>query len=218
MGVEGGPPVAAPEQHAARTPAEESQGGPPSAHAAGVLRAESADDGPTGEGRRAQEELARTDAAKRRDAEVPEARDAVVPSARDAEAPRAATPTAGDVHASAREREAPAGRTGAEGRAVVGATPAGADAGGGLSSAGGVESSAHGVEVGGAAVAADVERRGRVARVREGARERVGRARDEALVALEETPDDSGLRFVVAAVVLFLLFAFLLLLSTTVLR
>jgi hypothetical protein len=42
--------------------------------------------------------------------------------------------------------------------------------------------------------------------------------RDEALVALEETPDDAGLRFVVAAVALFLLAAFLLFLSLTVLR
>jgi hypothetical protein len=42
--------------------------------------------------------------------------------------------------------------------------------------------------------------------------------RDEALVALEETPDDSGLRFVVIAVALFALFLLFLLLSTTVLR
>jgi hypothetical protein len=62
------------------------------------------------------------------------------------------------------------------------------------------------------------ERRGRVARVREGTRVRVGRMRDEALVALEETPDDSGLRFVVAAAALFLGFLLLLFLSTTILR
>src|SRR2546423_888382 len=68
-----------------------------------------------------------------------------------------------------------------------------------------------------ARVAAD-DMRGRVARVREGARERVGRMRDDALVALEETPDDSGLRFVVVAAVLFVLFLFFLFLSTTVLR
>ena len=71
---------------------------------------------------------------------------------------------------------------------------------------------------GGAAEAADVERRGRVARVREVTRERVGRMRDEALVALEETPDDAGLRFVVVAVALFLLSALLLFLSVAVLR
>lgn len=60
--------------------------------------------------------------------------------------------------------------------------------------------------------------RGRVARVREGTRARVGRMRDEAIVVLEETPDDSGLRFVVAAAALFVLFVVLLFLSTTVLR
>lgn len=62
------------------------------------------------------------------------------------------------------------------------------------------------------------ERRGRVARVREGTRARVVKARDEARVVLEETPDDSGLRFVVVAVVVFALFLFLLFMSTTVLR
>ncbi|MDT5296458.1 MAG: hypothetical protein QOJ76_3338, partial [Acidobacteriota bacterium] len=59
---------------------------------------------------------------------------------------------------------------------------------------------------------------GRVARVREGTRVRVERMRDEALVALEETPDDSGLRFVVAAAALFLVFLVILFLSTTILR
>ena len=62
------------------------------------------------------------------------------------------------------------------------------------------------------------DKRGRVARAREGARERVSRMRDDALVVLEETPDDSGLRFVVVAAVLFVLFLFFLFLSTTVLR
>jgi hypothetical protein len=60
--------------------------------------------------------------------------------------------------------------------------------------------------------------RGRVARVREGTRARVGKMREDALVVLEETPDDSGLRFVVAAAALFLVFLFILFLSTTVLR
>ncbi|MBV9923932.1 MAG: hypothetical protein JOZ96_02755 [Acidobacteria bacterium] len=60
--------------------------------------------------------------------------------------------------------------------------------------------------------------RGRVARVREGTKARVGRMREEAIVALEETPDDSGLRFVFAAAALFVLFLVLLFLSTTVLR
>jgi hypothetical protein len=62
------------------------------------------------------------------------------------------------------------------------------------------------------------ELRGRVARVREGTRARVGRMREEAIVVLEETPDDSGLRFVLAAAALFVLFIVLLFLSTTVLR
>jgi hypothetical protein len=69
------------------------------------------------------------------------------------------------------------------------------------------------------------ERRGRVARVREGTRARVEntrarveRVRDDALDALEETPDDSGLRFVVVTVFLFALFLLFLFLSVTVLR
>ncbi|MDT7809467.1 MAG: hypothetical protein QOJ70_3280 [Acidobacteriota bacterium] len=69
----------------------------------------------------------------------------------------------------------------------------------------------------GAAAAAE-RARGRVARVREGTRARVGKMKDEALVVLEETPDDSGLRFVVAAAALFLIFLLVLFLSTTVLR
>ncbi|HEX6184645.1 MAG TPA: zinc ribbon domain-containing protein [Pyrinomonadaceae bacterium] len=69
---------------------------------------------------------------------------------------------------------------------------------------------------GGDAAAGDV--RGRVARVREGTRARVEKMRDEAIVVLEETPDDSGLRFVLAAAALFGVFLLLLFLSTTVLR
>ncbi|HKG15658.1 MAG TPA: hypothetical protein VKB12_20225, partial [Pyrinomonadaceae bacterium] len=76
-----------------------------------------------------------------------------------------------------------------------------------------------------AASEASEDRRGRVARVREGTRARVEntrarveRVKGEALVALEETPDDSGLRFVAVAVVLFVLFVLFLLLSVTVLR
>ncbi|MBV9924466.1 MAG: zinc ribbon domain-containing protein [Acidobacteria bacterium] len=60
--------------------------------------------------------------------------------------------------------------------------------------------------------------RGRVARVREGTKARVGRMREEAIVVLEETPDDSGLRFVVVAAALFILSLVLLFLSTTFLR
>jgi hypothetical protein len=69
------------------------------------------------------------------------------------------------------------------------------------------------------------DKRSRVARVRETTRARVETTRarvekmkDDALVALEETPDDSGLRFVVVAVAVFLLFLLILLLSTTILR
>jgi hypothetical protein len=73
--------------------------------------------------------------------------------------------------------------------------------------------------------AAVEESRGRVARVREGTRARVEntrarveRVRDDALVALEETPDDSGLRFVLVTAFLFALFLLFLFLSVTVLR
>jgi len=62
------------------------------------------------------------------------------------------------------------------------------------------------------------DHRGRVARVRDGTRARVGRMREEAIVVLEETPDDSGLRFVLAAAALFVVFVVLLFLSTTVFR
>nr|MDQ5836850.1 hypothetical protein [Acidobacteriota bacterium] len=81
-----------------------------------------------------------------------------------------------------------------------------------------VETQAAAVGVGFAAGAPGEEARGRGARVREGTRARVGKMRDEALVVLEEAPDDSGLRFVIAAVALFALFLFLLFLSTIVFR
>jgi hypothetical protein len=75
------------------------------------------------------------------------------------------------------------------------------------------------------ASAAVEDRRGRVARVRETTRARVDQTRarvekmkDDAIVALEETPDDSGLRFVIVAVVVFVLSLLILLLSVTVLR
>jgi hypothetical protein len=73
--------------------------------------------------------------------------------------------------------------------------------------------------------AAVEERRGPGARVREGTRARVEntrarveRVRDDARVALEETPDDSGLRFVLVTAFLFALFLLFLFLSVTVLR
>lgn len=73
-------------------------------------------------------------------------------------------------------------------------------------------------EAGVEAAAVPGDARGRVARVREGTRARVEKMRDEAIVVLEETPDDSGLRFVLAAAALFVVFLLLLFLSTTVLR
>jgi hypothetical protein len=88
-----------------------------------------------------------------------------------------------------------------------------------------VETQAAGVGADADGVASGEEARGRVARVREGARERVGVARervgrmkDDALVALEEPADDSGLRFVLTAAALFVVFLVILLLSTTILR
>jgi len=183
--------------------------------AAGVAGAESASDA-VGEGR------ARTDAPSTREPEVPKAHVAEAPdsgarSTRETGAPRAAAPTTRDVYATAREREAPMGPTVAEGRAGVEAASAGTDAGVGPPGTGDGSAVAGG-EAGDEAGDAGVEGRGRVARVREVTRERVGRMRDEALFALEEMPDDAGLRFVVVAVVLFLLSAFFLFLSVTFLR
>ena len=54
--------------------------------------------------------------------------------------------------------------------------------------------------------------------MRENTRARVGRIREEALVVLEEAPDDSGMRFVLLAVAAFVLFVVVLFLSTKVLR
>jgi hypothetical protein len=208
--------------------------------AAGGASAEPAGGGAREE-RRAAEAPARADAPSTREVEAPStretespaARDAAGPGARETEAPRATTPTTRDVHVTS--REAPAARTVAEGRAGAEAVAPDKDAGRGLTGAGGGSPGAGGGSPGagdglagagggeagaaaGAAGVADAERRGRVARVREVTRERVGRMRDEALVALEETPDDAGLRFVVVAVALFLLSALLLFLSVAVLR
>ncbi len=67
---------------------------------------------------------------------------------------------------------------------------------------------------GGAVVGVEAKRRRAGAVVKENIMPRVERMREEALVVLEETPDDAGLRFVAAAVVLFLLFLLFLFLST----
>jgi hypothetical protein len=62
-------------------------------------------------------------------------------------------------------------------------------------------------------VGAEASRRRAGAVVKENIMPRVERMREEALVVLEETPDDAGLRFVIIAVVFFLLFLLLLFLS-----
>ncbi len=82
---------------------------------------------------------------------------------------------------------------------------------------GDVDEGAADLNVADAAGAAGVEaarRRRAGAVVKENIMPRVERMREEALVALEETPDDAGLRFVAAAVVLFLLFLLFFFLST----
>jgi hypothetical protein len=81
------------------------------------------------------------------------------------------------------------------------------------------ETAARTFDDGGLRETADAGRSRRAAaRVRETVMPRVEKMREEALVVLDETPDDSGLRFVLIAVVLFGLFLLFLLLSTTVLR
>ena len=52
--------------------------------------------------------------------------------------------------------------------------------------------------------------------VKESIAPRVERVRDRSLVMLDEAPDDSGLRFVIIAAVLFALFIFLLVLNTVI--
>ena len=99
--------------------------------------------------------------------------------------------------------------------AALGPEPAGVGAPRSHEGAGPASAEA-GEEVADAGRAGDL--RGRVARVREGTRARVGRMREEAIVVLEETPDDPGLRFVLVAALLFVVFLVLLFLSTTVLR
>lgn len=58
------------------------------------------------------------------------------------------------------------------------------------------------------------ERGGRAAAVREGLRPRVEKVREASIVMLEEASDDSGLRFILVAVVLFILFLLFLFLHT----
>jgi hypothetical protein len=125
------------------------------------------------------------------------------PAAREAESFQ--SPPTREFQAFAQARENAGARTGAG----VGpeAPGAGADPGG-MPEAGAVDASQ----------VAAVEGLRRVARAKEKARARVERMREEALVTLEEPPDDSGLSFILIAVVCFAIFVLLLYLSTTVIR
>jgi cobalamin biosynthesis Mg chelatase CobN len=82
---------------------------------------------------------------------------------------------------------------------------------------GGVANAASGDVAAGASAAA-ADDRSRVARVREDARARAERVRERARVAFDDSPEDASARFVVAAVVLFLVFLVFLFLSLKVLR
>jgi hypothetical protein len=142
------------------------------------------------------------------------------PRTRDVEVVRDAVPPTRDVYVSALEGERAVEREHVDGSdAVKDASPLP-----GTGEAAAVAVSASAVEDDVVGPLAD-DGRGRVARVRENTRARVentklrvGKMRDEALVVLEETPDDSGLRFVAVAVAVFLLFVIFLFFSTSVLR
>lgn len=143
------------------------------------------------------------------------------PRTRDVEVARDAAPTTRDVYVPALEGELAVEREHVDGSGAVGAASPLPGAG---EIAAGVVVNASAVEDDDAGSSAADDGRGRVARARENTRARVentkvrvGKMRDEALVALEETPDDSGLRFVVFAVVVFLLFVLFLFFSTSVL-
>jgi hypothetical protein len=148
------------------------------------------------------------------------------PKTRDVEAMRDVAPTTRDAYVPAREEEGTIEREGIDESDAVGAAPSswgevGADA----TVASAVEDDDGVSAVEGDDEVSAVEGRGRVARVRENARVRVestkaraAKMRDEALVVLEETPDDSGLRFVLVAVGVFIIFVLLLFFSTSVLR
>jgi zinc-ribbon domain len=141
------------------------------------------------------------------------------PKTRDVEVGRDDAPTTRDIYLPALEGEQIVGEHVDASSAVGDASPL---PGAGEAAASGVNASA--VEGDAVGLPAD-DSRSRVARVRENTRARVentkvrvGKMRDEALVALEETPDDSGLRFVLVAVAVFLLFVLFLFFSTSVLR
>ncbi len=64
--------------------------------------------------------------------------------------------------------------------------------------------------------AVEATRRRAASVVKESIAPRVERVRDRSIVMLEEPPDDSGLRFVIIAAVLFAFFIFLLVLHTVI--
>jgi len=127
------------------------------------------------------------------------------PKTRDVQVGRDAAPATRDVYVPALEGERPVEQEQVDESGAVGAA-------------------SQLPEAGDAAGSPTDDSRGRVARARENTmarventKLRVGKMRDEALVILEETPDDSGLRFVLFAVAVFLFFVLLLFFSTSVL-
>ncbi len=124
------------------------------------------------------------------------------PTPAEVEAPE--PPESGDGFAARAVFDDPTPREDTEGAGAEGAGAAGAE----VSDAAGADAGT----TGGAGSESKRRRAGAV--VKENIMPRVERMRDEALVALDETPDDAGLRFVAAAVILFLLFLLFLFLST----
>ena len=127
-------------------------------------------------------------------------------------------PPTRDMYLSAHEDEMNEGREGIVESGAIGLAPSLQN------EAGAAAAAASMVEDDDAAASFEGDGRGRVARAKENARVRVestkvraAKMRDEALVAIEETPDDSGLRFILVAVAVFLLFVLFLFFSTRVL-
>jgi hypothetical protein len=148
------------------------------------------------------------------------------PKTRDVEAMRDVAPVTRDAYVPTREEEGTIEREGIDESDAVGAAPSSwGEAGANATAASAVDDDDGAPAVEGDDVVSAGEGRGRVARARENARVRVestkaraAKMRDEALVVLEETPDDSGLRFVIVAAGVFIIFVLLLFFSTSVLR
>ena len=122
------------------------------------------------------------------------------------------------MYLSAHEDEKPKAREGIVESGAIGLVPSSQN------EAGAIAAPASAIEDDDAEASSAGDGRGRVARARENARVRVestkvraAKMRDEALVVIEETPDDSGLRFILVAVAVFLLFVLFLFFSTRVL-